>query len=724
MKEFKNRVASDLNKRLLEVENVERGEDGEIKILEVKVIRGDSSIEDGTPLNADSMNTIIRNMILKELSENLNEKQLYIYDANQIVLPNIIETNKIQLPLEGEKGSPISWESKNGVIEPQTDSEEAKVNRSDVDQNEILTAKVGSGELIETRTFNILVKKFTDQEKVNLASAALNLNFTEIGGFVTVPKTGLYNSNITWSVKDKNGNILNNILNFIDEGERYRVERYTLSEDITVVLKATIVIGTASATKEFQIIVKKTGPSAQELVNMDVELLTQTKTVSEDFDLPQATNGSGITWTSTNEEVIEIFGNTAKVTRQYNDTTVELVASLELEGAYGEAIMTVLVLGTKPTPKEMVKEEISKLVVPQTVSENFSLSQSTNNNVTVTWSSSDEEVISINGYAANIVKELESQEVTLTATVESEDYVERVEYKVVVAALTEIERVMLAKEKLVIPSVVSENFSLPTVGEYETIIIWSCESPYLTISSDGSTAIVTKQGTDVVVELVASVEIENSQTYETVFFQVTIKELTDSERVQLDIDELSVPSSVTEDFYLETTGSNGSTITWSSSNTNRIDINGKNATVTRGSTDETVTLTATVSYGDSEDTKSFDVVVEADETQIPDSGDSGGEEESTVTYSISNQYLMWSGTNTSGTIEVEFTNGSGYVKVSLDESYFEFDIIGNNSSLVEIDISEKSQPDLTMTSIFDIYISVYDSDDILLGTEIGQISYE
>ena len=729
MKEFVNRSGNDLNKRLLEVENVIRGGDGEIKTLEVKVSRLDTETTvEGTPLDADSMNTIIRNMILKELSENLNEKQLYIYDANQIVLPSIIETNTIELPLEGEKGSPIFWESQNGVIEPQTDSEEAKVNRSDVDQEEILTANVGSGSLLETRTFNILVKKLTDQEMVYLACAALNLYFTEIGGFVRVPKTGLYNSNITWSVEDENKNVLTNVLSFAIKDGEYEVTRYTLNQDITVVLKATITIGTASATKEFRILVKKTGPSAQELVNMDKELLTKNIEVTEDFDLPQATNGSGVTWTSTNEEVIEIVGNTAKVTPQYEDVEVILIAELELEGAVEEATLTVLVKGTKPTPEEMVKEEISKLSVPETVSENFSLSQSTNNEVTVTWSSSNEEVISINDYVASVVKELDSQEVTLTATVKSGTYVERVEYKVVVAALTEIERVTLASEKIVIPSAVSESFSLPTVGEYETVIIWSCESPYLTISEDGKTAIVTKGGEDVNVELVASVEIENSQTYKTVFFIVTIKELTDSEKVTLAKENLTLSySTYDSDFTLPTTGLYNTTITWSSSNTNIVYVTSSGyAYVSRTEYDEEITLTATIKGSSISKTKQFTITILADETQTPDmGGDDGNEsEESIVTYSISNQYLMWTGTNTSGIIEIEFTNGSGYVEVSLDESYFNASISGNYSSSVDIDISEKTQPDLTMTSIFDVYISVYDSDDILLGTEVGQISYE
>ena len=64
MTEFVNRRGINLNKKILEVEEVTRDDSGEIINLLVKEIRNDLPVaEEGTPLNAESMNSIIGNMI-------------------------------------------------------------------------------------------------------------------------------------------------------------------------------------------------------------------------------------------------------------------------------------------------------------------------------------------------------------------------------------------------------------------------------------------------------------------------------------------------------------------------------------------------------------------------------------------------------------------------------------------------------------------------------------
>jgi formylglycine-generating enzyme required for sulfatase activity len=92
--------------------------------------------------------------------------------------------------------------------------------------------------------------------------------------------------------------------------------------------------------------------------------------------------------------------------------------------------------------------------------------------------------------------------------------------------------------------------------------------------------------------------------------------MTDDERVQADLDELAIAysgsdtaSSVTLSITLPTSGTNGSTVSWSSSNTAVISNTG---TVTRpayGSGNASVTMTATVSYESSSQTKVFNLTV-------------------------------------------------------------------------------------------------------------------
>jgi arabinan endo-1,5-alpha-L-arabinosidase len=72
---------------------------------------------------------------------------------------------------------------------------------------------------------------------------------------------------------------------------------------------------------------------------------------------------------------------------------------------------------------------------------------------------------------------------------------------------------------------------------------------------------------------------------------------------------LTLATSVEDDFYLPTYGGNGSTITWKSSDSNVIKIDGRKAVVNRRLTDTKATLTATIKNGTYSSTKEFTVTV-------------------------------------------------------------------------------------------------------------------
>ncbi|MDC7126679.1 MAG: SBBP repeat-containing protein, partial [Spirochaetales bacterium] len=91
-------------------------------------------------------------------------------------------------------------------------------------------------------------------------------------------------------------------------------------------------------------------------------------------------------------------------------------------------------------------------------------------------------------------------------------------------------------------------------------------------------------------------------------------ELSDSEAVELDKESLAIiyvgkdsSDNIINNLTLPTSGSNGTTIAWSSSNT---DVIANDGTVTRPSSgDKTVTLNATISKGDESSSVTFTVVV-------------------------------------------------------------------------------------------------------------------
>lgn len=75
-----------------------------------------------------------------------------------------------------------------------------------------------------------------------------------------------------------------------------------------------------------------------------------------------------------------------------------------------------------------------------------------------------------------------------------------------------------------------------------------------------------------------------------------------------DASSISIANRVNSDFTLPVEGPLGSAISWESDN-EAIVIDGANATVNRGNTDITVTLTATITNGDAVVTREFTVTV-------------------------------------------------------------------------------------------------------------------
>ena len=80
----------------------------------------------------------------------------------------------------------------------------------------------------------------------------------------------------------------------------------------------------------------------------------------------------------------------------------------------------------------------------------------------------------------------------------------------------------------------------------------------------------------------------------------------DEKKVAADTKALEIATTVTENITLPTTGANGSTITWESSNTAAIAADG---TVTRAAEDVVVTLTATIKNGEASEVVEFEVKV-------------------------------------------------------------------------------------------------------------------
>lgn len=94
--------------------------------------------------------------------------------------------------------------------------------------------------------------------------------------------------------------------------------------------------------------------------------------------------------------------------------------------------------------------------------------------------------------------------------------------------------------------------------------------------------------------------------------KIAEKEKTDAEKVAEAKEALTLDvTSTGVSFKLPLVGENGATISWTSSNTDVIAINGEDAVVTAPAADTLVKLTATIKIGEAQDTKEFDVTITA-----------------------------------------------------------------------------------------------------------------
>ncbi|MBB6462386.1 T9SS type A sorting domain-containing protein [Flammeovirga kamogawensis] len=315
-------------------------------------------------------------------------------------------TSNLELPTTGLNNTTVTWEANNEAI-----SSDGTVTRASTDQEVELTATISLGEVFTTTTFIVTVLG-DDAIALTEAKDALEIVYAEgesasnVVSDITLAATGFHNATITWTSTHEEV--------ITTSGT---VSRQQLSTD--VVVEATLVIGDLSATKSFTLTVIS---NEQELVNEAKETLEITyaegdnaSTVTKNITLTNtADNNTTVTWVSDNETVITATG---EVTIPLSDKDVMLTATLTLGESTATKTFTVKVIGNAVV---LLSEAKEALVITYadgedatTVTQNITLVDEGENNATVTWSSSNEEVISTSGV---VTQSFADQMIDLTAT--------------------------------------------------------------------------------------------------------------------------------------------------------------------------------------------------------------------------------------------------------------------------------------------------------------------
>ncbi|MEI3130275.1 MAG: S-layer homology domain-containing protein [Oscillospiraceae bacterium] len=168
-------------------------------------------------------------------------------------------------------------------------------------------------------------------------------------------------------------------------------------------------------------------------VNSDLANLSFADPVTADVTLPaEGRFGSTITWTSTNNDIIS--AETGKVNRQNYDCTVTLTATATRGDVTNTREFTLNVKADASAAEDAVDAVLRSLSVLPETAKDLTLPKSSDENVTLTWTSSDEAVLAPDGKVTQ--PESGSVTITLTATATMGDVTKTREFTVLVYAKT------------------------------------------------------------------------------------------------------------------------------------------------------------------------------------------------------------------------------------------------------------------------------------------------
>ncbi len=529
-------------------------------------------------------------------------------------------THSLTLPVTGLGDATISWESSNTSVI----SNAGVVNQPiGADSTVTLTATITVGSSSDTKTFVITVKaKMTEAEAVAAAKAALQIHYawgdsaSSVTQNLTLPASGVNGATVTW-VSDNTDLVTN-------DGQVSR----PVSGNAEVSMTATITVGSASDNKVFPITVISQMTDAQAVAAAKEALaigyqsgdgpssVTQNLTLTTDGLM-----GCTVSWVSSDAAISSGGAVTRPVT---GDLPVALTATVTHNGV-SDTKAFIVTVKEQMTDAEAVAAAMEALVIGYAegdsatgVTQNLTLPTSGSSGCSISWASSSPAVIS----TAGVVNQpaVGNAQVTMTATVSSHEVSQDVPFSLtVLGEMSDGDAVAAAKAALNIvyasgdsASRVTRDLTLPTSSIDGVVITWESDTPAV-ISTSG---VVTQPETDPVIVTLTATLTSNAAS-DTKTFELDVQPpMSDAAAVAADKAALTIgygpgdsASHVTGNLFLSTEGTNGSTISWVSSDPSIISISGGVTVPT--DEDATVTMTATLTHGLASDAAPFVLTVKA-----------------------------------------------------------------------------------------------------------------
>ncbi|MCM3574419.1 S-layer homology domain-containing protein [Mesobacillus subterraneus] len=344
-------------------------------------------------------------------------------------------TGDLTLPVTGTDDTTITWNSSNPNIVG-VDGKVVRPAYTEDDATVILTATISKNGVSDSKTFEVVVKKKeqTDAEAVAAAKAGLveavilngNQGLNAVTGNLVLPGAGLDGTAIAWSTSNPD---------VVAADGTVTRPPYT-EEDVTVTLTATISKNDVSESKTFTVIVKKMVQTDGEAVAaakdglVEATLLNGNESlgaVTGDLTLPvNGMDGTAISWASSNTSVVANDGTVTRPAYTEADAQVTLTATISKNGISDTKTFEVVVKKKEQTDAEAVAADKAGLVDSTILYNNESLENVTGelalplegiNGTTISWTSSNPEVVTEDGVVTRPAHDEADVEVTLTATI-------------------------------------------------------------------------------------------------------------------------------------------------------------------------------------------------------------------------------------------------------------------------------------------------------------------
>ena len=391
----------------------------------------------------------------------------------------------LTLPGTGLNGSTITWSSDNTAVKVDNTAGTVTLPTAEQgDQTVTLKAEIGKGSEQSVYSMTVTVKT-TDTAYVLADCGVLtddalrngNADLQHVTQNLTLPKTGKNGSAIAWTFTNDYFYQGLQVARMIDPDGKVTRPPFTAGEK-TVTLTATLTLGSAAATKNFEVTVLAVPATDQEAVDADADALMEESilngnasadSVMKTLSLPTAgENGSTITWESSNSLYLAADGTVSRPAYSTGDQSVTLTAALTKGEASTQKKFSLTIKRQNATEEELLFEGCDWLDESRTlgadnlsqyaVMSGLSLPDETANGLSITWKSGSPDFISDDGTVTRPIAGAENQPVTLTATLSnsSGSMTKKLQYTV------------LAIPDTTVPSVIGSSLKANQQAAYDT----------------------------------------------------------------------------------------------------------------------------------------------------------------------------------------------------------------------------------------------------------------